>query len=65
MPEDVPKAVMILLWLLIGTIIVGWLIMDFPYLYTLLFIAAYFGLPVFIYQKFIKKAGAGDRTYTW
>lgn len=64
MPEDVPKAVMILIWLLSGTITVGWLIMDFPYIYSVLFIAVFFALPVFVYQKFIKKPGQG-RTYTW
>ncbi len=65
MPEDIPKAVMMLIWLLTGTIIVGWLFMDFPYRYTVLFIAVYFALPVFIYQKFIKKPSPGDKKYTW
>lgn len=65
MPEDIPKAVMVLIWLLSGTIITGWLIMEYPYLYTVLFIAVFFALPVFIYQKFIKKPGDSDRKYIW
>jgi len=64
MPEDVPKAVMVLIWLLSGTIIVGWLIMEHPYLYSILFITVFFAVPVFIYQKYIKKPGEG-RKYTW
>lgn len=46
MPEDLPKAVMILIWLLSGTIIVGALLMKTDILVTLLFIGAYFGVPV-------------------
>jgi len=64
MPEDLPKAVMILLWLLSGTITVGWLIMEHPYLYSVLFILGYFAVPTFIYRKFFMKPGEG-RKYTW
>lgn len=39
--------------------------MEYPYLYSILFITFFFALPVFIYQKFIKKPGEGDRKYTW
>ncbi len=50
MPEDLPKAVMILLWLLIGTISVGALLMYSSYLSTLLFMLFYYGLPVLVYR---------------
>ena len=46
MPEDLPKAVIILLWLLIGTIIFGYLLMEFPYAYSFSFIAVFFGGPI-------------------
>lgn len=48
MPEDIPKAVMILLWLLIGTIIFGWLLMEYSYLISFGFLPVYFGVPVLI-----------------
>jgi hypothetical protein len=46
LPEDLPKAVMILLWLLSGTIIFGYLLMDFELSHAFGFIAVFFGLPV-------------------
>ncbi len=55
MPEDIPKAVMILIWLLSGTIIFGWLLMDYGVLPPFIFALVFFGLPVLIYQKIIKK----------
>ena len=48
MPEDLPKAVKILLWLLSGTIIFGWLLMDSTVLNSFAFLAVYFGLPVWV-----------------
>ena len=51
MPEDLPKAVMILLWLLIGVIILGALIMEVDLIYSVLFAAVYYGLASFIYIK--------------
>ena len=48
MPEDIPKAVMILLWLLSGTIIFGWLLMESTYLISFGFLPVFFGLPVLI-----------------
>jgi len=47
MPEDLPKAIMILVWLLSGTIIVGALLMKSTILITIIFIVLYFGVPVF------------------
>ena len=64
MPEDIPKAVMILIWLLSGTITVGWLIMEYPYSYSIIFITVFFIIPTFIYRKFFMKPGEG-RKYTW
>jgi hypothetical protein len=46
MPEDLPKAVIVLLWLLIGTIIFGYLLMEFPYIYSFSFVVVFFGGPV-------------------
>lgn len=46
MPEDLPKAIRILIWLLSGIIIFGWLIMDSTILNSFIFLAVYFGLPV-------------------
>ena len=46
MPEDIPKAVIVLLWLLIGTIIFGYLLMAFPYAYSFTFILVFFGIPI-------------------
>lgn len=54
MPEDIPKAVMILLWLLIGVIVFGYLIMAYPTLYGIVFAIVFYGVPTLIYQ-FIKK----------
>ena len=46
MPEDLPKAVIVLLWLLIGTIVFGYLLMEFPYVYSFTFILIFFGIPI-------------------
>ena len=55
MPEDLPRAVMILLWLLSGTIIFGWLLMQYTVLNALLFVVVFFGVPVVIYQVIKQK----------
>ena len=56
MPEDLPEAIKILLWLLSGTIIFGWLLMDSTILNSFVFLAVYFGLPVlFVSLKKKKK----------
>ncbi|MCG6976793.1 MAG: hypothetical protein LJE56_10410 [Acidiferrobacterales bacterium] len=54
MPEDIPKAVMILLWLLIGVIVFGYLIMAYPTLYGIVFAIVFYGVPILIYQMMKK-----------
>ena len=49
MPEDLPKAVMILLWLLSGTIIFGALLMKSTLLNSFVFVLLFFGGPVLVY----------------
>ena len=51
MPEDIAKAVMILIWLLSGVIIFGWLLMEYPVLYSFIFALVFFGLPVLVYMR--------------
>ena len=46
MPEDLPKAVMVLLWLLIGLIILGYLIMKQPVFVSVIFALIFYGIPV-------------------
>jgi hypothetical protein len=46
MPEDLPEAVKILLWLLIGVIIFGYLLMAYAVIISFIFAAIYFGGPV-------------------
>jgi len=46
MPEDLPEAVRVLLWLLVGVIIFGYLIMDHTVISGLIFALFYFGIPV-------------------
>jgi len=48
MPEDLPKAVKILLWLLVGVITFGYLLMAHPTGFSILFAVIYFGLPIYI-----------------
>ena len=50
MPEDIAKTVMILIWLLSGVIIFGWLLMEYPVLYSFIFALVFFGLPVLVYM---------------
>ncbi|MDH5764426.1 MAG: hypothetical protein OEZ38_00310 [Gammaproteobacteria bacterium] len=50
MPEDTKTAVIILLWLLSGVIIFGWLLMEFATPYSFVFALVFFGLPVLVYQ---------------
>ena len=51
MPEDIPKAVMILLWLLIGVIVFGYLLMTYPTWYAFAFAAVFYGIPVLVYNS--------------
>ena len=55
MPEDIPKAVMILIWLLSGVIIFGWLLMDFTVMASFIFALIFFGLPIAVYMMLKKK----------
>jgi len=55
MPEDIPKAVMILIWLLTGTIIFGWLLMEYTVMSSFIFALLFFGLPVLVYSKLTKE----------
>lgn len=57
MPEDLPRAVMILVWLLSGTIIFGALLMKSTVINSVIFVLLFFGLPVIINMKMKKKAG--------
>ena len=50
MPEDIPKAVMILVWLLCGVIIFGWLLMEYTVAASFVFALVFFGLPVLVYR---------------
>lgn len=55
MPEDIPKAVIILVWLLSGTIIFGWILMTYTWLSSFLFLLLFFGVPVLV--SFLMKKG--------
>ena len=50
MPENLPLAVMILIWLMCGVITFGWLLMQYAVWPSLIFALLYFGLPVLIYR---------------
>ena len=49
MPEDIPKAVKVLVWLLSGVIIFGWLLMTYAVVYSFVFALLFFGVPVLLY----------------
>ena len=55
MPEDIPKAVIILVWLLSGTIMFGWLLMKYTVLSSFVFALVFFGLPVLVHMYIDKK----------
>lgn len=55
MPEDLPKAVMVLVWLLIGIIIFGYLLLMHATGFSILFATIYFGLPIYIHNDRKKK----------
>lgn len=55
MPENIFKAVVILIWLLSGTIIFGYLIMDSTYTNALIFLLLFYALPVTAYMLYKKK----------
>jgi hypothetical protein len=54
MPENIPKAVIILIWLLSGVIIFGWLLMEYTAMYSFIFALAFFGFPVLVYMIITK-----------
>ena len=56
LPEDLPKAILVLIWLLSGTIMFGALLMKTSVLGSVVFALLFFGLPVaFVQMK--KKRG--------
>lgn len=55
MPEDLPKAVMILVWLLSGTIIFGAILMKSTVINSVIFLMVFFAIPTVIYQKVANK----------
>ena len=55
MPDDLPKAVIILLWLLSGTIIFGALLWKSTVLASFGFLILFFGVPVLVYVLIKKK----------
>jgi len=57
MPENISKTVMMLVWLLSGVIIFGWLLMDYAVMYSFIFALVYFGAPILVYNK-INKEGS-------
>jgi len=56
MPEDLPTAVIVLLWLLIGVITLGYLIMEFALIFSVVFAVVYYGGPVMWLLNRKKKA---------
>ncbi|NOZ11628.1 MAG: hypothetical protein GXP09_11375 [Gammaproteobacteria bacterium] len=54
MPEDLPRAVLVLLWLLIGVIVFGYLAMEYPLVFAFVFAAVFYGGPVLWNVKFKK-----------
>ncbi|MDH5393406.1 MAG: hypothetical protein OEY11_09495 [Gammaproteobacteria bacterium] len=51
MPDDIAKAVMILIWLLTGTIIFGWILMQYAVVYCFVFALVFFALPVYLFKR--------------
>ena len=60
MPENIPKAVIILIWLLSGVIIFGWLLMEYTTMYSFVFALAFFGFPVLVYMIITKRKGVAS-----
>jgi hypothetical protein len=54
MPENLPKAIIVLIWLLCGVIIFGWLLMEYGVIYPFIFALVFFGLPVLVYTIIAK-----------
>ena len=45
MPEDLPKAVAVLLWLLIGLIVFGYLVLESTMVMSVGFAVIFYGIP--------------------
>jgi len=57
MPEDIPKAVMILIWLMVGVIIFGALLWESYVSHAFIFAVVFYGIPTFVYMRFFKDSG--------
>jgi len=55
MPEDLPTAVLVLLWLLIGVITLGYLIMEHALIISVVFAVIYYGGGIMWYVNREKK----------
>ena len=55
MPENLPKAIIVLVWLLSGVIIFGWLLMEYTTMYSFMFALVFFGLTVLLYMIITKR----------
>jgi high-affinity Fe2+/Pb2+ permease len=55
MPEDLPKAVFVLVWLLVGVIILGYLIMEHTVVSSIIFAVLFYGVPTIWYVSRKKK----------
>lgn len=60
MPENIPKAVLILIWLLSGVIMFGWLLMEYAAMYSFIFALVFFGFPVLMYILITKRKDAAS-----
>jgi ABC-type polysaccharide/polyol phosphate export permease len=56
MPEDIPMAVLVLVWLLVGVITLGFLIMEYALIVSVVFAVIFYGVPVMWYANRKKKA---------
>lgn len=60
MPENLPKAVIILLWLLIGVIVFGYLIMQYAVISGIVFAVLFYGIPTFWYIRMKKRLESSE-----
>lgn len=59
MPENILKAVIVLVWLLSGTIIFGWLLLEYSLLFPFGFALFFFGIPVLV-SRFLNNKKAKE-----
>jgi len=57
MPEDIPKAVMVLIWLMVGVIIFGFLLWEAYVAHAFVFAAVFYGIPTMVYMKYFRNNG--------